>query len=366
MKLILATPGITTKERKTVEYHLNKILPSIKKRLGRHAPGVTIFRARLTSDGSVDRPMYHLTISFQLPDQTVVVHKDNHDLNSLMNSVESALKKELRRSVAKVRKDYLNRRRRSTQEMFQNFADDLVKSPGLSQAQSLNLEPESHPLFARMRPLMSSLYNFARDHIHAAQVAGELPADYLTPDDLVDQAILGALEANGSVMADPKTLEQVLYRQIEMMLADEVSRHRPDDSEMISIEQGAPEDERWGINGTEMEEREYFQPFTALRMEDVLIDDHAEDPDHHMTDVEEHRIILKYLSNFPSKARSAFFLNRVEGFDVYEIAMIQNRSDDSVQQDINECVKALQEGWSKLHGTNGVAHGAVKSESASA
>ncbi len=341
MKLILATPGLSSKERRTVQYHLERFLPQLKRRLGRHHTGTLILRSRLTKDGGSELPLYHLTLSIRIPDHSIIVQKDGSDISELALDAEKAMKRELPRSIAKVRKETLRRRRADQKEAFKLFAADVA--PKAAKLNGHAKTPDSSPVFARLRPILASLYAHAREQIRVAEVAGEIREGYLQPDDLVDQAIVQVIDGGAESLLDPEALEFRLFNQMHEILEAESARYCPPDLRKISLEDFAPEDERWGIDGTEREEREYYQPFSALLMEDVLADEHAHDPEVTMSDMEQHRLILKMLSGFHSKARSAFFLNRVEGFEIYEIAMMQNRDGEKVQADIQACIESLRE-----------------------
>ena len=63
---------------------------------------------------------------------------------------------------------------------------------------------------------------------------------------------------------------------------------------------------------------------------------------------------MKFLGRFDPKARSAFFLNRVEGFEPFEIAMIQNREESEVLADISHCAEALSTKWTEFSRAAGV------------
>lgn len=341
MKLILATPGLSPKERKTASYHLNRFLPQLKRKLGRHNKGTLILRALLSKNGTPEVPTYHLTLSVRLPEHPVVVQKDGRDIGDIAFEAEKSMKRELRGSVAKVRKDYLRRKRAAEKEAFRSFSEQMAPHPAARNGHARH--PETSPVFARLRPLLASLYNHAREEIQAAEAAGEIAQGYLSPEDLVDHAIVAAIEGGAEALRDPEALEFRLYRHMHAALEAEVARENPMEMRQVSLEDAAPEDARWTVADPEAEEREFFQPFEALRMADVLVDDHAEDPEAALSDHEQHRLILKRLAGFHKKARSAFFLNRVEGFEPYEIAMIQNRSEADVVRDVAECVSALRE-----------------------
>ena len=352
MNLLLSTPGLDSKVHKAVERHLHHVMPHIKKRLGRHDDTPRTLRARLTTDNKFSSAnLYHLTLSIQLPDHPVVVHKTGTDLHALIADGEVAIKKELRRSVAKLRAEYLQRKRMIERRNFRDFAEDLYDEPSLSQSAdnppSVANQLEAHPLFARLRPILGHLHNYAQEHLNSTVAAGELPENALDADDLVDQAILSMMESDKNLMTDPVILERALFQEIDVILEKEIkaSAERP----TISLEERAPFQEQWGTSAPEVEESEFNRPYEALKMEDILVDEDLSHEANPLTEKEEYRMILKNLGGFHKKARSAFFLNKIEGFELFEIAMIQNRKETEVQEDIVKCVQHLKESWADLH-----------------
>lgn len=360
MKLIVSAPHLDSRQRRAFEELLHKAVPSISRRLGSVAPQDPRLRARLTAEGSSQggRIIHHLTLSLQLSDHPVVVHKSGPDAAGLVDESVKALKKELQRTASRIRKDQLNRRRGSVREAFSTFLQEVPSLPSVNGSAVKREDMETNPFFARLRPLLGPLHSYSRDQLDAAQAASELPDNYLSPDDLVDQAVLRVLEDGKAALRDAQTLEQQLYRYVDEILAEEVSQRQPGvGGQFLSLEQEAPEDQRrdLGADATEVEENEYYQPWAMLRLEDVLIDDRAEEPGHMLSESEERRLLLKHLGGFHSKARSAFYLNRVEGFETYEIAMIQNREEDVVKADIEACVRTLQSGWNQVDSGSSVA-----------
>lgn len=351
MKLLVASHGAEVHERKTVETELHKALPSFLRRLGGSSPQHRILRATLASEPKSEGGIYALTLSLQLPDRAVVVQKKDKDLHLLVHHSVSAMKKELQRSLARLRKDHLKRKRRATKESFFRFSEELVANepegaegkpskPGVKAS-------DDNPVFARLKPLLGPLFNYAREQIRTAQLAGELGQGYLAPDDLVDQVMVSIIESDRAVLRDPEALEAKLFRKIDQLLAHEIAQQHPGAAAPLNIDAAAAGDTS-GNQDPEIEEREFYQPFQALRMEDVLIDETAPDPKSILSDLEEYGLILKHLSQFQRKARSAFFLNRFEGFDIYEVAMIQGRSEEEVQSDIQQCAHALKQGLGSI------------------
>lgn len=347
MKLILSTPGLPASDRKNVERHIRHVMPHISKRLGRLDHDQLMFRVRLINSGqSKERDFYNITMSVQLPDHPIIAQKDGFDLHELVKDGEKAIKREIRKGVAKIRRDYLRRKRSSQRELFTDFSQQLSATESLSN--SRENKPKSsedrqvHPIFARLRPMLSHLHSYAQENIRSAIAANELPEDYLAPGDLVDEAIVALIEMDKNVMSDPVILERTLFQEIDLLLEKEIKERNQDGGNRVSIDMSAPKDEQWGVVGAEAEEMEYHRPYEALKMEDVLEDHESEIPSHSMTEKEEHRMIMRALSSLPAKARSAFFLGRIEGFELFEIAMIQNREEEEVKADIEKCVELLK------------------------
>lgn len=344
MKLIFATRNLDPKEKRTFEYDMKEATPRIKKRVGSTCPGTPLLRARLSSTGSNGNTLYTLTLSMQLPNQPVVVQKSDKDLRILVTEAEKAMKKELRRVTSRIRKDHLARRRSSSREAFQEFTEEVASiAPEAASFEGT----ADNPLFARLRPLMGPLYNYAREQITTAEIGGDIPFDYLNPTELVDQAMVAVIDSGDLGKVSPSALEQRLYRSIESSVRSEIERHAPDDKRMVSLSEAAPFSERVSRDQPEVEESEFYQPYESLIMQDVLVDEHAVDPEHAMSDTQQHELILRNLSSFAPEARTAFMLSRFEGFDLFEIAMIQDRSEEVVLSDIDSCATALQEGWTK-------------------
>ncbi|MEQ8821922.1 MAG: hypothetical protein RLY93_16935 [Sumerlaeia bacterium] len=340
MKVIVSVHGADRKVRHQLKFQLEEGAEQLRKKIGNKAPADQL---TLRSHLSPVNHHYHLTLSLHLPDHPLVVQRDGADIEELVRDSLNALSRELSRSLARIRKDHLRKRRSGHRSAFEQFGAEMT---GLSPAQPLT--PETVPadrMFARLRPLLDPMYAHSARIIESAQLAGELPGDYLEPTDLVDQVVVDVINrsAPGSLPSDPERLEAYLFRELDALLAREVeSQQGPDARGSISLEASVPREQRQWDSTPEREEGEYFMPFEALRMEDILIDEHAEDPELKLTHLDDHREILRTLSVHSPKARSAFFLNRVEGFEAHEIANIQDRSETEVLNDIQLCVDTLR------------------------
>lgn len=344
MKLIVATPNIETPMRRKLEHRLKKALPAIERRVDGRGPREAVLRARLTSEG----PRFHLTLSMRLPGHPVVVAREGLDLVDVIADSQTAFKRELSRLLDETRRAH----KRPDAKLLKKGAEALPppavkkarRSP-LLKGKALAALPEDE--FERLRPILAPVYLHARRALRAAVMAGELPPGYLEANDLVDQAMLDLVEAH--VQADKKTMMRALYAEVDMLLAREVKFHHPGGQDTVSLEAAADSAHRRRSRAVpDGEALEDVVPHEALRMEDVLVDEHAADPSAILSRHEEYRLILKYLGRFPSKARTAFFLHRIEGFEPYEIAMIQNRPEEAVKRDVADCLATLRTGWKQL------------------
>lgn len=345
MKLIVATPNIESPMRRKLETRLKKALPSIEKRVDGRGPRDAVLRARLTSEG----PRFHLTLSMRLPGHPVVVAREGVDLVDVIADSQTAFKHELSRTLSEGRAHHKRSEGKAMKKAMDSLPPAATKAPPKRKATRLNGTAAALPSdeFERLRPILAPVYLHARRALRAAVMAGELPAGYLEPNDLVDQAMIDLIEAH--TQADKKTMMRALYSEVDLLLAREITAHNPGGQQAVSLESGADSAHRRRTRALpDGEALEDVMPHEALRMEDVLVDDHASDPSTIMSRHEEYRLILKYLGRFPSKARTAFFLHRIEGFEPYEIAMIQNRPEAAVKRDVADCLTTLRNGWNQL------------------
>lgn len=346
MKLIVATPNIETPMRRKLEYRLRRSLPAIEKRVEGRGPRETVLRARLTSEG----PRFHLTLSMRLPGHPVVVAREGIDLVDVISDSQFAFKRELSRLLGEGRSHHKRREGKAMKKAMDSLPPPAMKAPRKATLMNGNGKtplPIPEDEFERLRPILAPVYLHARRALRAAVMVGELPAGYLEADELVDQAMIDLIEAHAH--GDKKAMMRALYAEVDMLLAREITAHNPGGQQVVSLESGADSAHRRRTRAVpDGEALEDVVPQEALRMEDVLADDHAADPSAIMSRHEEYRLILKYLGRFPSKARTAFFLHRIEGFEPYEIAMIQNRPESAVTRDVADCLTTLRNGWKQL------------------
>lgn len=342
MKLIIASPKVSTKERRILEKELEDAAPSIKRHILSHDEQSRTLRARLSRSGGDNAPVFHLTLTVHLPDNPVVVQKSDLDLRSLVQKSVSALRNEIRSTMARIRKEHLRRRRAAAKESFASFVTAVGAEPPAAEPMDSS-DPSTHPVFARLRPISGRMYAYAREHIRMAQLAGELPLNYLTATDAVDQAIIRIIETSSYGRMDAEELEKTLYKFVDEIIEEEARTRHPGDEEVISLDSAEHLEDYYAQGRPEEEQAEFYQPFESLRLSDVLADHHAVDPEAAMSDSEEHRLILRHLTSFSSKARSAFYLNLVDGFEPFEVAMMQGRTEEEVLADVAACRDALRE-----------------------
>src|SRR5690606_3983826 len=139
-------------------------------------------------------------------------------------------------------------------------------------------EPDADQAFAGLRPLLEPLTQYAADQIESAVMSGELPEGYLSPEDLVDQAVLKIAESERAVMADSEAFERKLYSWVDRLLAKETRRRHTGSESLLSLGQEAPAAEKAAsaLEGPEGEENEFHQPWSALRLDDIPVDKNAD------------------------------------------------------------------------------------------
>jgi RNA polymerase sigma factor (sigma-70 family) len=171
---------------------------------------------------------------------------------------------------------------------------------------------------------LSRFYNYAYREIRSQVYQGMIRPGDLTVRDVLDEATAQALQNMPSEF-DENTALQQMYRYILHVVTREAQYRRLPESHIEELLE--PED-------IDTEMFEYYQPDEVDWLEEMIPDEHVVSPDREFEASELERRVEKLVTQLPKQWREAFVLTQYEGFGLEEAAMVQNRSTEAVQQDI--------------------------------
>jgi DNA-directed RNA polymerase specialized sigma24 family protein len=160
----------------------------------------------------------------------------------------------------------------------------------------------------------------------------------------VDDVLVRGYELFRSQQSEEGFSHATLYRLAEEIIRDEISNYKDQEQSRISLEEEiSRRDPRWEVSDLGEEVLPFYQTEEALVYGDVMPDVHLPDPARALSDAEQMQGIFQALGAVGALARSAFLLERMEGFEPYEIAWMQDRSEQEVSKDIQRCEGILKE-----------------------
>jgi DNA-directed RNA polymerase specialized sigma24 family protein len=208
--------------------------------------------------------------------------------------------------------------------------------PALERSERQNQEPE---FAALLRPHLHSLRDHAHRELVLCQLEGTLTAGVLTLEDVVNEVLVLAWERfhegppglplESWIVA---LVHEVLDRRAAEPPADFIEQELPRDDPRYQAEVG------W-VTDNDL----FWQDLEPLTAAEVLPGLEAPDPWQQLVAEEERQRILELLRKVPRSRRRAFTLHVLEGWELEEVAIIQERCVAEVKADVDAIREALRQ-----------------------
>ena len=336
MQIILNAPGIHQKTKESVEKELEAFLPRLKQILFRFRPEEKNLRVHLAQQKN---SAYCLTLSIHMPGKSLIVERAGHTLLAVINEAKQALIEQIKVQAAVVRKENLRDKVKQQSQAVQ----EAVGTPSMWSKESIDEEDRRERFVSRLRLVLPDLYNHVRRLIDFAQLAGELPLNHLDADEVVDDILARAYEIFRD-QPDGELSHSTLYQLTEELFRDEINSYTEEQKSEQSAENKASVREPvWEASDLGEEMLGFYQPEEALLYSDIIPDAQLPDSVQALSEKEQMQGIFQSLSQVSFNARSALLMNRMEGFSLYEIALLQARQEEEVREDILQCEDALRQ-----------------------
>ncbi len=334
MRIILNAPGIHHHTKEAVEKELEELTPRLKRILFQFRPEEKTLRVHLAEQKN---HAYRMTLSLRMPGKSIIVERTGHNLIPLVTEVKQSLFEQVKVQTSVIRKAHLR-----TKTLQQGEAvREAVGTPSLLAGGDQDAEELKERFSARLRLVLQDLHSHVVRLIRSSQLATDLQPNYLKPGEVVNDVVLRAYEAFRS-NPEEEISPARLYQIAENIILDEINNFKDYQESTVSMEEASPRGHQWDVNDMGEGADQFYQREEPLLFEDVMPDVHIPDPVRALNEGEQMEGIFVGLSEKNPFARSAFLLNRVEGFEAYEIAWIQEREEKDVLKDIEECETRLK------------------------
>jgi len=335
MQIILNAPGIHHRTKEGVEKELEEYLPRLKQVLFRFRPEEKRLRVHLAQQKD---SAYRLTLSLRMPGKNLIVERTGHTLISLVREAKQALLEQIKVQSAVVRKEHL---RAKSMQQSQAIREAVGSASGWSK-EAVDEEEMRERFVSRLGLVLQDLYSHVRRLIRFSQLSGEIPVNHLKPGEVVDDILVRGYELFRS-QPEGEFSHATMYRLADEIIRDEISNYKDKEESGISLEEEITRhDPRWEVSDLGEGVRAFYQEEEVLLYGDVIPDAHVPDPARALDEKEQMSGIFQSLSGASSLARAAFLLERMEGFEPYEIAWMQDRAEEEVNSDIQKCEEILK------------------------
>ncbi|SRR6059036_3805227 len=285
---------------------IDRLISKLEKTASAFSPELA--HLRLFVEYIAAHKLYEVSITLDLPGRKLAAKEERHDLKASIRAAFDEIERQLKKYKASLRGDHWKRpaRREEVRRME-------------SQGESVE-ENRREAFFSLITPHLNRLNHFVHHVISYAEAMGDLVSGDLTPQDVVDGALVQAYRefAKGRSIPDVKAwLVRLALDQLEA----EVTRLRREHAGTVSIEEDVPETppvQEVSTLGDEI--LDFYQPDEDLKLEDLVPDLESPLPENEVEMKELRRLVRKALKEIPRQWRRTLLLHDLEGRSVNEVA----------------------------------------------
>ncbi len=280
---------------------------------------------------------YGVRLHLPLPGKRIVAaNAAGKDIRAVLETTLERLLRETERHLSRLRRqdEY---RRQARRERLRELKARIAALPGdVARAAQRSLDH-----------LLARLERVARHELAYLRAAGDLPSDYPSLRDVVDET-LATVKGAWTAQEEDEALFRRLLRALFKVIDHEVAASRQF-GEMLSLEAPpAPDAEDLAEAMVGEEFHEFYQPDAALQLVDVIADESVPPPDSEVEEAER-RYMIEIVRDLPITWRRALLLHEIEGMPNKEIAWILDIAETTVAAAIDHAsafvsAKAAQAG----------------------
>ncbi len=195
---------------------------------------------------------------------------------------------------------------------------------------------------SKLESALPKLRQVVRRELAFLRAQGDLPADYPSVDDVVDEVLLLA-ETDADERSSGISPLSWLLKKMHTVLDREIDSTRVY-GELVSLESAVPQDALDQAEAmVEEEVSEYWQPDESLRIEDIVPQVNAADPEAAAAASERMEYLFQLLRGLPIRWRRAVLLHEIDGLPVEHVAQALDESVGTVQAWLAQSTALLTE-----------------------
>ncbi len=359
-----------TAKSSEIEKEINQHVGKLGKRLQAFRPDLVHLHGTLDS-GPPDG--FNVSLNLRLPSGQLSSHDSGASAVSAVKTAFSDLLAQVQRHKEVLRSEHKWRRQNPAKQAFAESATEVTsapapkyrngraharsnaaKQPSVRAAESTNGESTAEEIgeatFQNPQTVQTDvrsyinanlprLERFVQRELRYRESSGQLQANLVTPDEVIDEAVVTALSSEEKL--SNLSIERWLYR-LAIQAINRVAKGNRGQDQAIPLEQSVGTQ---NVTGSDEAFLQFHQPGESLHREDVTADTRAGNPEELAASDEVIDQLEQALHGARPQEREAFVLFAIEGFTVDEISQVTDRDAQLVRNDIsaarNQLIKKL-------------------------
>jgi len=320
------------KDRKTpdIEKEINHLVDKLRKRLQVFRPELIHLKGLIEQNSA--REGVTVSLNLRLPSGQMAVQKSAPTGAAALKAASEDLLQQIGKHKEILRNSHKWQRRRvagfrgKSQVPFeQTVAAVQVPTATLDDIRSY------------VNANLARLERFVERELYFRETADEIPADVVTKEEVIDEAIARAL-GDGLEKPERLALEPWLYR-LAMRSIDDLCASSDESGPSVHLEDSA---RKPNVRASDEPELQFHQPDETLTGENVIADRRMSTPEDIAYSDEMIALVQFALDGASRPDREAFVLHVVEGFSEEEIATITDRKPEEVRASIAKAREQLR------------------------
>ncbi len=271
----------------------------------------------------------------RLPTGTLVCQREGKDVFALVDQIVDNLVRQVKRHRELVRKDYLYKRKNRARR------DLAGAEPLLARDKSRGRRDD---FFRLLRPLLHFLSDHAARELRVLEMDGVLHPGEVSVEDLLDEVLTEAWQQfDRRPQGRPLHLwlTELLHQALDRLIKQEPRAHDSLEVEVLQTVEDLP------VQEVQVGEDEWWAALLGygetLTLEDLVPGCDTTAQWESLEPPVQRERVMELLGRLPARQRQALLLFAVEDYDPAEIALLQNRSQEEVQRDIDSAREQLRQ-----------------------
>ncbi len=321
--------------RSQLELYWHEKVQRIERFLKEYPPD--LYELRLTIHASRKSDMtwwYEARGVVRLPTGTLVAQREGRDPHALIDQIVDNLVRQTKKHRELVRKDYLYKRKNRAKH------DLVAAEPMLARDKARGRQ---HDFFRLLRPLLNFLSDHAQRELRILELEGVVNPGELSVEDLLDEVLTQAWQKYSE-----RPTNVPLYVWLTQLLEEVIDRWlKQEPRPSVSLETNVLENvEDLPVQEIQVGEEEWWAALLGytetLTLEDLIPDCESTQDWEEMEPEQQREHILQLVRRLPRRQRQALLLSAIEDMSLAEIAMLQNRTEEEIKQDIETARQQLR------------------------